>query len=373
MKKNHKATIAKVANTIVITAITMISFMLMGVLGTSANTLGIDVSSYQGDSVAYFNSYKEVGNQFTVTKLGGRGGGEGAHYVNPKAYAQIQNANAVGMQTAGYFWGEFGDSISEATYHAQLAIQDASNAGLLKGSYIALDYEAGAGYNKANNTSAVLTFMDAIYAAGYKPMLYSGYSYMNQNIDLDRINSRYPNALWVASYPTTANQTGPDMNWFPQMSNVKIWQYADNHYGVDGNVMVIGSLDNDTPAKEVAKPTNRPTEVQPKTVDKTQYATFSGVYVADYWTNWYSSYYGVNVDMGIPVIDYNNYIPIKDITLVDRYGNKLGNQTIQGNNGHMEYFTLDGKYKVLSQTATSIQVEIGGEPVWMMKSFATIK
>lgn len=294
--------------------------------------------------------------------------------MNPKAYAQIHNADTVGMQTGGYFWGEFGDSVSEASYHAQLAVQDAQNAGLAKGSYIALDYEAGAGANKANNTTAILTFMDAIYAAGFKPMLYSGAYYMNQHIDVSRINARYPNALWVAAYPTTSHQATPNMAYFPSMSNVKIWQYADNHFGVDGNVMVVGSLDNNTPAEDVAKPTNRPTEEQPKaTADKTQYATFNGVYVADVWKKWQGKYYGVNKDMGIPVVDYNNYMPVGAITLTDKYGHKLRNQTIQGNNGRMEYFTLDGSYKVLSQTATAVEVQMNGEPVWLMKSFATIK
>ena len=124
----------------------------------------------------------------------------------------------------------------------------------------------------------------------------------------------------------------------------------------------------------MAKPTNRPTEEQPKaTADKTQYATFNGVYVADVWKKWQGKYYGVNKDMGIPVIDYNNYMPVGAITLTDKYGHKLRNQYIQGNNGRMEYFTLDGKYKVLSQTATAVEVQMNGEPVWMMKSFATIK
>ena len=237
-----------------------------------------------------------------------------------------------------------------------------------------MDYEAGAGANKANNTTAILTFMDAIYAAGYKPMLYSGYYYINTYVDQSRINARYPNALWIAWYLTTAHQATPPMQYFPKLSNVKIWQYADNHFGVDGNVMVVGSLDNNTPAEDVAKPTNRPTEEQPKaTADKTQYATFSGVYVADVWKKWQGKYYGVNKDMGIPVIDYNNYMPVGAITLTDKYGHKLRNQTIQGNNGRMEYFTLDGKYKVLSQTATAVEVQMNGEPVWMMKSFATIK
>ena len=356
-----------------ITATAVVAF-IMGAGSVSANTLGIDVASYQGTTTSYFSQFKSYGDQFTMVKLGGRGGGEGSHYVNPKAYAQIHNADAVGMQTGGYFWGEFGDSVSEASYHAQLAVQDAQNAGLAKGSYIALDYEAGAGANKANNTTAILTFMDAIYADGYKPMLYSGYYYINTYVDQSRINARYPNALWIAWYLTTAHQATPPMQYFPKLSNVKIWQYADNHYGVDGNVMVVGSLDNSTPAENVAKPSNRPTDEQPAaTADKTQYATFSGVYVADVWKKWQGKYYGVNKDMGIPVIDYNNYMPISAMTLTDRYGHKLRNQYIQGNNGRMEYFTLDGKYKVLSQTATAVEVQMNGEPVWMMKSFATIK
>lgn len=356
-----------------ITASAVVAF-IMGAGAVSADTLGIDVASYQGTTTSYFSQFKSYGDKFTMVKLGGRGGGEGSHYVNPKAYAQVHNADAVGMQTGGYFWGEFGDSVSEASYHAQLAVQDAQNAGLAKGSYIALDYEAGAGANKANNTTAILTFMDAIYAAGYKPMLYSGYYYINTYVDQSRINARYPNSLWIAWYLTTAHQATPPMQYFPKLSNVKIWQYADNHYGVDGNVMVVGSLDNNTPAEDVAKPTNRPTEEQPAaTADKTQYATFSGVYVADVWKKWQGKYYGVNKDMGIPVIDYNNYMPVGAITLTDKYGHKLRNQTIQGNNGRMEYFTLDGKYKVLSQTATAVEVQMNGEPVWMMKSFATIK
>ncbi|MCT4402559.1 GH25 family lysozyme [Leuconostoc suionicum] len=355
----------------VVASIGAVAFFGAMITGVSANTNGIDVASYQGTTTSYFSQFKSYGDKFTIVKLGGRGGGEGSHYSNPKAYAQIHNADAVGMQTGGYFWGQFGDSVSDAQYSAQLAVQDAQNAGLAKGSYIALDYEAGAGVNKANNTTAILTFMDAIYSAGYKPMLYSGAYYMKANIDLSRVNVRYPNALWVASYPTTSHQATPNMNYFPSMSNVKIWQYADNHYGVDGNVMVNGSLDNDKPAEKVASKATQSTNT-PSTPAKTKYATFSGVYVADYWTKYNNKMYGVNIDMSIKPIDYNNYIPISAMTLTDKYGNKLSNQYIQGNNGKMEYFTLNGKYKVISQTATTINVEIGGEPVSMMKAFATI-
>ena len=74
--------------------------------------------------------------------------------------------------------------------------------------------------------------------------------------------------------------------------------------------------------------------------------------------------------MSIPVADYNNDIPVGAVTLTDRYGNKLPNQTAQGNNGQMEYFTLDGHYKVLERSGSAVKVEIGGEPVWLQAAFA---
>lgn len=344
---------------------------LAGAGSASANTNGIDVSSYQGSSQAYFNSFKAVGNKFVIVKAGGAGGGEGSHYVNPSAYAQIHNADSVGMQTATYFWGQFGDSVPVAQYYARLAVQDSANAGLAKGSYIALDYEAGASWNVQNNTSAILAFMDYIRASGYKPMLYSGHSYLNTYVDVNRVNQRYPNALWVASYPTTAHQAGPNMNWFPRMSNVKIWQYADNYYGVDGNVMVNGSLDNNKPVTNTTTKPNKSGSTSNN--NKAKYATFKGVYVADYWTVYNNKNYGVNIDMSVKPVDYNNFIPISAMTLTDRYGHKLKNQYIQGNNGSMEYFTLNGKYKVLKQYSTTVEVEIAGEPVSLQKAFVTIK
>lgn len=355
---------------LVITAVAAVAFLLP-FTGVSANTNGIDVSSYQGSSQSYFSSFKAAGDKFVIVKAGGRGGGEGSHYQNPLAATQIINADRAGMQTATYFWGQFGDSVADAQYSAQLAVYDSQIAGLAKGSYIALDYEAGAGWNVQNNTSAILAFMDYIKASGYKPMLYSGAYYMKTYVDLSRVNQRYQNALWVASYPTTAHQAGPNMNWFPKMSNVKIWQYADNHYGVDGNVMVNGSLDNDKPVSSTTTKPYKPGSTTKN--DKAKYATFNGVYVADYWTVYNGKVYGVNNDMSIKPIDYNNYLPISAMTLTDRYGHKLSNQYIQGNNGRFEYFTLNGKYKVLKQTATQVEVEISGEPVSLQKAFVTIR
>lgn len=201
-----------------------------------ANTLGQDVSSYQPSTYEYMQQRYNLGSRFTIVKLGGSGGSEGYHYRNPSASAQLANASKTGQQVGGYFWGQFGANVSSAREMANMAISDAKADGLKQNSVIALDYEAGATSNRAANTDAIIAFMNAIKQAGYKPLLYSGAYYMRQYIDYERVGKTFGVCLWVASYKTTSNQTGPDFNYFPSLPYVAVWQYADNWYGVDGNV-----------------------------------------------------------------------------------------------------------------------------------------
>lgn len=227
----------------------------------SANTLGIDVASYQDSTQEYFQNFKLKGAKFALVKLGGRGGGEGNHYQNPKASAQLANAQAVGMCVGGYFWGQFGANQKEAEYHAQLAVSDAKRVGLKQGSVIALDYEAGASNDKQANTEAIKTFMQYVKKQSYRVLLYSGAYYLRQYVDVDSIGREFGTVIWVASYKTTGLQTQPDFNYFPSMNHVAMWQYADNFYGVDGNVDLVdymtksAGVTNTTPVKPT-EPTN---------------------------------------------------------------------------------------------------------------------
>lgn len=96
----------------------------------------------------------------------------------------------------------------------------------------------------------------------------------------------------------------------------------------------------------------------------------SGVFVLDSWRYEFGNIYVRNNDMSIPVADWQNDIPASDVTLTDKYGVKLQNQNGLGNNGQMEYFTLDGHYKVLERSGSAVKVEIDGEPVWLQAAFA---
>lgn len=234
------------------------AFLMAAIVPSVAHAdrrLGQDVASYQDSTLWWMQQRYALGSRFTIVKLGGSGGLEGAHYQNPKASAQLANAQASGQDIGAYYWGQFGADSNWARTMARYAISDAQRVGLKKGSTIALDYEAGATNNVQANTQAIIAYMDTIKDAGYKPALYSGAWYLQHYVDIEQIGQRYGTCLWAASYITTANQTGPNFNYFPSMKYVALWQYADNWYGVDGNVELIdhfvrtGEVKEDTPVK----------------------------------------------------------------------------------------------------------------------------
>jgi lysozyme len=99
-------------------------------------------------------------------------------------------------------------------------------------------------------------------------------------------------------------------------------------------------------------------------------AEFNGVFYLDSWQYEFGGVYARNEDMAIPVADYHNDMPAASVTLTDRHGNLLADQNGLGNNGVPEYFTLNGKYKVLQRVGSSIEVEMNGESVWLKAAFA---
>lgn len=260
---------------------------------------GVDVSSYQGSSSSYFKTLKNSGAKFVVVKVGGSGGGEGYHYQNPSASMQLANAKANGMAVGAYFWAQCGSSSSEALRMAKLAVADAKKAGLKTDSVIAMDYEAGAyASQKTANTKAVITFLDYIKKAGYKPLFYSGASFARSTVDTSKLIKKYGKSiLWIASYKTMSAQYAPDYNYFPSMNGIGMWQYADNWKGfnVDGNVQFTkvisnGNVTKKTPVKQANATTNKQNSVQ-KLPSNNTYTVKSG----DSWAS-IAKTYGIDVN-----------------------------------------------------------------------------
>lgn len=222
----------------------------------AARSYGVDVASYQSSSVA---SSAKAGAKFAIVKVS-----EGTSYRNPKASAQIASAKASGMMPMAYHFALFGANSSSAVTEAQYAVSSAKAYGLPKGSYIACDWETGDGNNvnggRDASANAIIAFMKQIQASGYKPLLYSGASLLNNNINTTKVTNAFPNSLWVASYTHMGRIDTPNFNYFPSMNGVAIWQFTDNWRGlnVDGNISLLplstsGSASSQAPsAKSVS-------------------------------------------------------------------------------------------------------------------------
>lgn len=221
----------------------------------SSKTYGVDVASYQPTDLSV---YHKAGASFAIVKLT-----EGTSYLNPKASKQVASSRANHLYTHAYHFANFGSSVSQAKKEADYFIKAAKKEDISKKRMLWLDWESGSGNTvtgaKASNTAAILAFMDAVKAAGWRPGLYSGASLMRTAIDTTQVVKKYGTCLWVASYPTMAAVSTADFNYFPSMDGVAIWQFTSNWkgLGVDGNVALV-DLNSDTKPKPKPKPEAKP-------------------------------------------------------------------------------------------------------------------
>lgn len=220
----------------------------------SSRTYGVDVASYQSTDLAI---YRKAGASFAIVKLT-----EGTDYRNPKASKQVASSRDNHMYTHAYHFARFGSSVSQAKKEAAYFIEEAKKQDISQKRMLWLDWESGSGNvvtgPKAANTTAILAFMDAIKAAGWRPGLYSGASLMRSAIDTAQVTKKYGTCLWVASYPTMSAVSTADFNYFPSMDGVAIWQFTSNWHGldVDGNVALVDLNASASPAP--AKPKQKP-------------------------------------------------------------------------------------------------------------------
>ena len=223
-------------------------------------TYGVDVAVYQPTDLA---SYQKAGASFAIVKLT-----EGTGYFNPRAMAQGASSRANHLYTHAYHFANFGASASQAKKEADYFLSWAKKASISKKRMLWLDWESGSGNvvtgPKADNTAAILAFMDAIKATGWRPGLYSGASLLRTAIDTKQVIKKYGTCLWVASYPTMAAVSTADFNYFPSMDGVAIWQFTSNWHGldVDGNVALVdlNASASPAPAKAKSKPKDTTTD-----------------------------------------------------------------------------------------------------------------
>ena len=217
--------------------------------------LVMDISSYQPDTISFFQAAKNAGVKAVIVKLT-QGSADGDAYVNPKAQAQINNARSVGLLVHGYHYARFNGN-QDARNEAKWFTDHAKKFGLGPESVLALDIEDKV--NAKYATSDANAFLQAVKDAGYpKVDIYSMASWFWQG----RLNAAQLIAKnkWVANYDVSQ----------PGVDNVGTWQWTNNYKiagtGVDMSYDFSGFYTNaDTSANEPKPVTPAPKPVSKET------------------------------------------------------------------------------------------------------------
>lgn len=183
--------------------------------GKNVSFLGIDVSRYQKD--IDFIQVKEAGVQFVMIRVGARGYKTGEISLDEYFDQNIQRATDAGLDVGLYFYSQ-AITNEEATQEANLLL---SKIGNYKIKYpIAIDMELvdndvsrAETLTVADRTNVTATFLNAIAAAGYKPMIYGNKEWLLKRIDLGKFTT---SSVWLAD--------GSDMPDYPYQ--FAMWQYA---------------------------------------------------------------------------------------------------------------------------------------------------
>jgi len=195
---------------------------------TKDTNIGIDVSHWQGD--IDFEKVKKEKVEFVYIRIG-RGNGIGKDYVLDSKFKQnIKGFNDAGIPVGIYFYSN-ANSKKDAIKEAKWILKEIKDYKV--DLEIVFDWENWDSFQEYNLSFKKLTelsdtFVKTVEQVGYKGMLYSSKSYLE--------NIWYPvkYATWLAHYTSETDYKG----------KYKVWQICSNGKvsGIDDNLVDINIL-----------------------------------------------------------------------------------------------------------------------------------
>lgn len=191
---------------------------------TDDTSIGLDISEWQGS--VDFKKLKEENVEFVILRVGGTKGRNGEYFLDSEFENNIKNAKENNIKVGLYFYS-YASTTKEAKENALWVIKQIKKYDI--DLPIAFDWEEWSNFNEYNLsffglTSLAETFIDTVEKHGYKGMLYSSKTYL-ENIWLNNDKT-----IWLAHYTDATNYQG----------NYKIWQMTNIGHvnGIEGNVDV---------------------------------------------------------------------------------------------------------------------------------------
>ena len=184
--------------------------------------IGLDVSAWQG--TIDFEKLKNSGVEFIFIRVGGTIGIEGEYFLDQEFKRNIEEANKYDIPVGLYFYS-YANSNEKARENAEWVLKQIK--GYKIDLPIAFDWEEWDEFNDYNLsffnlTSMAKEFINVVEESGYKGMLYSSKSYLE--------NMWFPieQDIWLAHYTEQTDYIG----------KYKVWQLCNNGKidGIDGYV-----------------------------------------------------------------------------------------------------------------------------------------
>lgn len=195
--------------------------------GRKTSYVGVDISKHTGK--VYFPSLKAAGVDYVMIRLGSRGYSTGQITLDENFKENIEGAIEAGLDVGIYFYSQAisqDEAVQEANfvvqnlepYRAHVKYPIAFNMG-----FVSNDKSRIEGVSREDKTAVTVSFLDAVRAAGYVPMVYGDKEWLLKEVDLAKLQDY---DVWLSQ-----EEEIPDYPY-----RYAMWQYNTDGVlnGIDG-------------------------------------------------------------------------------------------------------------------------------------------
>ena len=196
-----------------------------GALVTANSTMGIDVSTWNGN--IDWAAVKNSGVSYAIIRCGYRGSSIGKIIEDSKFRANIQGARNAGIKVGVYFFSQAVTEV-EAVEEATYVLNAISGYGVSLPVFLDVESSGGRGDHIGidQRTKNIQAFCKTISAYGYSAGVYANTTWFNQMINAPALTNYH---IWLAQYSAAPTYT---------RTRYDIWQYSSTGRvsGISGNV-----------------------------------------------------------------------------------------------------------------------------------------
>lgn len=195
--------------------------------GRKTSYVGVDISKHTGK--VYFPSLKAAGVDYVMIRLGSRGYSTGQITLDENFKENIEGAIEAQLNVGVYFYSQAisqDEAVQEANfvaqnlepYRAHVKYPVAFNMG-----FVSNDKSRIEGLSREDKTAVTVSFLDAVRASGYVPMVYGDKEWLLKEVDLTKLQDY---DVWLSQ-----EEEIPDYPY-----RYAMWQYNTDGVlnGIDG-------------------------------------------------------------------------------------------------------------------------------------------